>query len=413
MTKTLLTIAIVAGSMVVGCKSSNTDVVELKEPSQPKTTARAGVAPEAGHSSVEVNRLPANSLRMQWSRQLEMDGAPRDMYVRGDSLFVYSTGNTLYNLNRKSGELVFISDVAPKKAKVGAPALVGDRIAVPTDTRIRILDPRGFRDRDIQLGSPIRSGIVADDQGIYCGIDAQHRGGRIVAVELDRPFSPFRWELLAGGTVFSTPALHNGNLYAASSDGRVYAVDPDRGSLWVAIGGTFRTDGAIHADVKSDEHGVYVASADSKLYCIDPETGRLRWQYFAGVPLYDTPAVTASAVYLHVRERGVVAISKTIDTYNRPAKWVAKDAVEFLAEDASLAFFRSYNDGIIGVDKETGEVKIRSEIKGLAAFAVNEKDGLIYAATAGGKIFAAVPVTKPGEVGELVMVDLPRDFGRN
>lgn len=389
MRKTLLTVAIAAASMLVGCQSKNT------EP--------AGV----------VSELGVNTLRMQWSRQLDMKGEPRDLYVRGDSLFVYSNDNELYRINRQSGDVMFISDVAPKGAKVGAPAIVGELLAIPTDTRIRLIDGRGFHDRDIELGSPIRSGIVADASGIYCGIDAGTQGGRIAAVDLDRPFSPFRWQLVTGGTVIATPALQQGNLYAASSDGHVYAVDPDRGSLWVGIGGTFKTDGPVRADVKADAKGIYVASADSKLYCLDPASGKILWQHFAGAPLFDSPAVTESSVYVRVRDRGVSRISKSSTEFNRRAQWTVSDTVGFLAESADMVFLRGRNDQIVGVDKETGAVRVKSELKGLSAFAVNETDGLIYAATDGGKVFAAVPVTRPGEVGEIVMLDLPQTGSAN
>lgn len=389
MNKTLLTVAIAAASMMVGCRSGNTESVGV------------------------VSELPANTLRMQWSRQLTTAGTPRDMYVRNDSLFVYSTENEMIRFDRKSGDVTFISDVAASGAKVGAPALVGDKLAIPIDTRIRIIDSRGFLDHDIELGSPIRSGIVADESGIYCGIDAGTSGGRIAAIDLDRPFSPYRWQLVTGGTVIATPAMIDENLYAASSDGLVYAVDPDRGALWESIGGTFRTSGPVRTDVKADEEGVYVASADSKLYCLDPATGRIKWQYFAGMPLFDSPALSTGSVYILVRDRGVCCLSKGDGAYNRQPKWTVENTVQFLAEDDKIAYLRGKNDQIIGVDKETGELKVRGELRGLAAFAVNEIDGLVYAATKGGKVFAATAVTKPGEVGEIVMIELPEASVQN
>ena len=206
--KTLLTLLLSAAAATIGCSSNSS-------------------------SDSPITELPANVIRTQWTRTLDMHGAaPKCMFVRGDSLFVFRSDNLLYRLDRKSGDVKFVANAAGEHDKVGAPVLLDGKMIVPADTKLHVLDERGFRVSTVEIGQPMRSGVVGDDQGIYVGIDAERSFGRIACIELDRPDAPFRWQLLTGGTVVSTPALHKGVLYAGSDDGKVYAVDSDRTAVW-------------------------------------------------------------------------------------------------------------------------------------------------------------------------------------
>lgn len=380
MRKTLLTLLLSATAIVAGCHT------------------------KAGKPSEQITALPADCFRTQWTRTLDMKHqTPRDMYISGDSLFIYRSDNVLYRMNRKSGDVMFVSDVAPTGAHVEPPVIQRDTVIIPSDTQLLLLDDRGFRKGMVELGLPIRSGVVGDKTGLFAGIDTRDRGGRIVCIDLDRAGSPYRWELQTEGSVISTPALYQNTLYAGSDDGKVYAIGPDREAVWAIS--TFQTGRAIRAGIAADASGVYVASLDSKLYVLDPADGKIRWEYFAGTYLIDTPAVTSDLVYLNVKGQGIVALDKKEGDYNRKARWIVADAMEFLAEDAKFAFLRSMNNTILAVDKVTGEIKFRSLRNDLVAFAQNTVDGVVYCATKGGKIIAAVPVTKAGAVGEMVFVE--------
>jgi outer membrane protein assembly factor BamB len=200
-------------------------------------------------------------------------------------------------------------------------------------------------------------------------------------------------------------AIYEGVVYAGSNDGNVYAVDYDRVPAWAALKGVFTTSGPIRGDITAEKSGVYVASADSKLYCLDPRNGKIQWEYYAGFPLFDSPAVTATTVYINVRGQGVAAIDKGEGEYNRKARWSAPGTTQFLAEDDQYAFLLGKGNSIVAVDKKTGEQKFTSQRNDLVAFAINTSDGVIYAATKKGKIIAAVAVQRHGEVGELVWAE--------
>jgi len=202
--------------------------------------------------------------------------------------------------------------------------------------------------------------------------------------------------------------MYQGSLFVGSRDGNVYAVrGENRDVLWPGLDkGFFKTGGPILADVAVDKDGVYVASMDSKLYCLDINTGRVRWIYYAGTPLRENsdPVATASYVYVYAPGTGIAAIDKAGKQEIRPAKWTVPQARQFLAADEKFVYLRTDDNLIIGVDKMNGQVKMTSQRRDLAVFAINTstKDTNVYAGTANGQVYSIKPVLKPGTIGEFV-----------
>lgn len=379
MRKTLLTLLVSAAALVVGCQSNK----------------EQGIA-----------ELSPSNFRAVWTRALDLrDAKPREMYVRNDMLFVYTNQNMVYELDRKSGDVGMVIRAADPGATVKPPVLQEGSLILPTGQTLDYYNMKGYRTTSLKLSDPIRSGVAADKRGTYAGVDSATGGARIVCIDPARPHSPYRWQFLTKGVVVSTPATYEGIMYAGSDDGNVYAVDYDRVPAWAALKGVFSTAGPIRGDITAEKSGVYAASADSKLYCLDPRDGKIRWQYYAGFPLFDSPAVTATSVYINVRGQGVAALDKGEGEYNRRARWTVPSTTRFLAEDDQYAFLLGTDNLIIAVDKKTGEQKFTSKRTDLVAFAVNTTDGVIYAATEKGKIIAAVAVKHHGEVGQLVWAE--------
>src|SRR5262249_2496863 len=153
---------------------------------------------------------------------------------------------------------------------------------------------------------------------------------------------------------------------------------------------------------KIDDLALYVASMDSKLYALDRSSAKIRWQYFAGAPLRESPVVTANSIYQVVPNVGVVALDKTEGKYNREPKWIARGAKRFVSESEKYAFVVSGDNHLVAYEKATGEPKFKSKRTDLVAFAINTKDAMIFAATADGAVMGIQPVVKPGAVGAMV-----------
>jgi outer membrane protein assembly factor BamB len=83
------------------------------------------------------------------------------------------------------------------------------------------------------------------------------------------------------------PLATEEGIYAASSDGRLYAIDYQGNSLWTS----FETEDAIWAAPSFDDEHLYLASLDHKLYAIDRSNGREVWSADLEGAIVGSPAV--------------------------------------------------------------------------------------------------------------------------
>jgi outer membrane protein assembly factor BamB len=361
----------------------------------------------------EAVELTANTFSVDWRAEVPIgDGEIRNLYVNEDRVMAVNSDNRGFFLNRKSGHINQITRVGSVQDSVYAPLTVPSYIVFPSTSQLTVLNREGAVQHKIRMRYGVSSGAVGDDDRIFLGLDSP-KGGRLVAIA-NRPqpydITPL-WELLTRGQVSATPAYFNGQVYASSRDGGVYAVlGETREVLWPGLpNGHFRTGGGILADLKADKDSVYVASMDTKLYALDHNTGRVKWRYYAGRPLREnsSPIVTADTVYLFVPGQGLVAIDKNNRNEIRPAKWVVENARQFLAQDDQHVYVQMSDNRITAVDRHTGEPRFVSNRRDFVRFAVNTTpaDNTIYAATRNGTVYAIRPVLKPGGVGELVMAE--------
>lgn len=90
-----------------------------------------------------------------------------------------------------------------------------------------------------------------------------------------------------------TPAVDGGVVYVGSGDGNVYALDARTGALqWKFPVANFDADGLTVAD------GVVYVGGGGNVYALDAKTGTQRWKYNAGGDLVHSPAVANGIVYV-------------------------------------------------------------------------------------------------------------------
>jgi outer membrane protein assembly factor BamB len=360
----------------------------------------------------KIQTLPVQSFKRDWGANLELknDSVSR-VFLREDLVIAYTKKNMAYVINRGSGVMRFTAQITDSAIPAFEPVVLKDRIVFPTDSTLELYKRDGRFERSYTPSSSLRTNAVGVPGGsrLFFGVDARSTG-RLVAIEtLPGDYKPVneKWELMDdhGAPISSAPAVTGGIVYVAFDDGEVYAVNQEnRQPIWAtSTGQTFKTYGAVKADLRADDSGIYIPSTDFKLYCLDKTQGRVKWEYYAGAPLRESPEVTATTVYVPVPDRGIVAIDKVNGTQVRQARWAVKDAVKFLAEDEKYAYLSRADHVILAVDKATGEQKFTSKRTDFVAFATNTRDSTIYAATKDGQVMAIVPVLKAGNVGELAL----------
>lgn len=349
---------------------------------------------------------PVGSLVQSWKLPLELSSqgdSIRGLYLRDDILFAYSQNNRVVAITAATGKIIFGADVTPGSIPLKPPIVMKDRYCFPDGSSIECYDRKTGKLLDsVETERSIRSPGAQSGNTIYVGLDYPG-GGRLSAIDLTRKYDRARWQALTFGGIASKPAVFQNVVYFGSEDGRVYAVGEDRTPVWPLEHSAFQTDGKVIGDLYADETGLYVASTDAKLYCLELGTGKIKWQYFAAAPLEDGPVVTDDTVYVTVPRVGVAVLTKTEGKYNREPRFVAKGADRFLAQDEKNVYLKSTDNYIVAYDKQSGEMKFKSERRDLIALAVNTtKDSTIYGATRDGLVLAIKPVNKPGTVGTLV-----------
>ena len=399
--RTLLGIA--AGVGLAGCGSNATGNAEAE-----KTDVPQG----------QVMEVPVGSFMSTWkvSIPLAKEQITR-ISLNEDKVFALTSDGRLYWIERATGVTRAVTGVAAKGDKVFAPVTLKTRIVVPTEKTLEVFELNGKPAHTIRLRYNASTGAIGDANAVFMGVDHPSQG-RIQAIDTKaQPYdiSPI-WELATGGQITSRPAVFQGALFAASRDGAVYGVRAEnRDVLWPILDGSvFHTGGPIVANLAADKDGVFVASTDTKLYCLNGATGKVRWTYYAGVPLKEdsAPVSVGAFVYICVPGKGLVAIDKTGQGELRLAKWAVEDARQVLAVDEKNTYVRMADNSIAGLERATGQIKMRSSRKDFVTFAsnVNFKElGTIYAATSNGTVMAIKPVTKPGAVGEWVLAPAEAD----
>ena len=387
--------------------------------------------PAVHYTPNPIGAMPQGSFGRAWLADLPMTGdALVSLFVHDQTLFAFSAKRQVIALDRTAGSIQFVTRVNSPDVKVLPPVQLADQYIFPTALSLEVFDTAGHFERHIPVSVPLRSGAVGHGHTIYIGVD-DPAGGRIQCIDLNRNFATERWELLTpGGGILSTPVLNDENLYIGTEAGQVYAVTPSRNPLWNITGHIFQTSGPIVADLKTDgpeakfdQAGIYVACRDTKLYCISAATGKLKWQFYAGASLSDAPIITTDLVYQPIPGQGLAAIDKADPNFNRPARWIYPGATQFLSQDERYAYLlephtiekKSFlhheshtTNTIVAVDKMTGKKAFESKHNDFIAFGTNPTDSLIYAGYADGVVLAVKPVLRAGQVGELVLVPVPR-----
>lgn len=191
--------------------------------------------------------------------------------VSGDMLYVGSTDNFLYAIDRTSGTLQWKFETqGPVNS---SPAFHNGLVYVASiDGNVYAVDAATGRQRwkfatkgERRFSAP----------GIH---------GAIPRTEvMPDPFDVF----------LSSPTIADGTVYIGSGDHHVYALDVATGVLrW-----SFRTGDVVHTSPAVANGVVYIGSFDSHMYALDARTGDLRWRHATGTDtvMYNQVGIASSA----------------------------------------------------------------------------------------------------------------------
>lgn len=218
-------------------------------------------------------------------------------------------------------------------------------------------------------------------------IDNTNTNGGAVTITLTDAL----WAFPTNDEVTSSPAVgSDGTIVFGSTDGYVYAVNPDGTLKWRAP-----TGGAV--DIATPAIGpdgtVYIGSTDGILYALDGATGARKWRYLSTSSLYGAPAIGADGTVYFRDDNTLHAV--TSGTTNATRQWTFPlsggtysspviDGDGTIYVGATGGAFYAVNPDGTQKWKFTGEGDIYTS-------AAIGADGVIYFATLTGKVYALLP----------------------
>lgn len=170
----------------------------------------------------------------------------------------------------------------------------------------------------------------------------------------------------------SSPVVELGDepvVYFGSSDGNLYALDANEGSLnW-----KFKTNGVIHTSPALYQGTVYFGSWDTYLYAVDARTGKEKWKfktkeqpgYHVLEGIQASPAVSDSTVYFGARDGFFYALNSQTGgmkwNFSADNSWILTTAA---VKEGVVYFGTSDTYLFIALDAKTGQKKFNMKASG-------------------------------------------------
>ena len=156
-----------------------------------------------------------------------------------------------------------------------------------------------------EMGGELSASPVADESGVFVASEAGIRRATGTLRALGRQGGVTQWMRTLAKPLRGSLTLGDGRLFAAGSDGRVYAFDSRTGEArWF-----FDYADSFNCRPVVSKSRVYVGSEDGTLLALDENKGSLLWRYRTKGPVRGPVAIANDAVYFGSGDGYVYAVN--------------------------------------------------------------------------------------------------------
>ncbi|MCH7700072.1 MAG: PQQ-binding-like beta-propeller repeat protein [Planctomycetes bacterium] len=340
--------------------------------------------------------LAKANLSSDWTLSLSLGSAEQiqDARVVGDALYVWTSGGSLYGLDRHRGLVRWtqqLGDAAryPIHGPTHMNRLDGGRLTVVvTFDRVLLFDSYdGQMVGRMDLDFAPTSAAAAVGSMLFLGGGDQ----MVHAVQwcgLCPGQSYEHWRVMAGGSVQATPiVVRPGVLFYASTGGQlVSATALDKTGLW---GRKLHTP--VRVDMVARSDGLYVTGDNASIYRFDPATGALLQRYRLPATVTSTPVLDDGDLFALAADGALYSV----DPISAEIRWSQPGTTALLAvQEKQLALHGRDHDLVI-VDRFTGRELGRLDLNRVDRFVSNRLDDAVYLLGDNGQILAARPAGIP------------------
>jgi outer membrane protein assembly factor BamB len=195
------------------------------------------------------------------------------------------------------------------------------------------------------------------------------------------------WQFATGAGITSSPAVGaDGTIYLSSTDGFLYALNPDGSPKWSYMAGGYfdNVSPALEAN------GTVVDGAsDGNLYCLNASTGALAWKFQASSAISTSPAIGSDgSVYFHddlnlygVTSGGTLKWRTTINGHSYSSPVIGTNGTLYVGTPTGLVLYDA-NGNMLTSLATSAPVDASCAI---------DADGTVYVGTVGGDAYALNP----------------------
>ncbi len=207
-----------------------------------------------------------------------------------------------------------------------------------------------------------------------------------------------KWSFSTGAPTYSAEAIGiDGTVYFGSSNGSLYAVNPDGSQKW-----TYATGGQASCPVIGNDGTIYFGSGDGNLYALNPD-GSLRWSSTTVSGIYSNPAMAADGTIYVCSYKGTL---NAIDGLTGAKKWtfatgnyifaspaIAADGTVYVGCDSPTANISTPSNLLFAINPDGSQKWQYGGAYGFDSAAGVASDGTVYIATNDGGVHALDPAT--------------------
>lgn len=220
--------------------------------------------------------------------------------VAGGKVIAGDYGNTVIAINAQDGKESWVFS-GPTDRFVGAPSVLDNVIFAPsTDHNLYAVDLQGNQKWVFKTGSPIWAKPVDDGKNLY--VASMDRN--LYAINPSNGSKLWATDLGAAVMYSLTISQDHSTLYAGTILNELIAVDAASGKIqW-----RFKTGGNIWSPVVEQDGALYFGDQSGKIYAVSAKDGSKKWEMDAGAPVIGEGAVIGNGLAFPTENNAVVAV---------------------------------------------------------------------------------------------------------
>ncbi len=325
--------------------------------------------------------LDKAGLKLGWQVDLPLKtGETIDrLFVQDSYLYIMTTNNYLFCIDRNKGMIRFGLPLARKGLPIGLPSYYDGKAWFMVGNRMEVVDPRiGTICESVDLksiGTSTMFGVIRNSSHLYlAGPDGRLRA--LVPEEYWQRFSV----TADNNSRISSAVADEDYLVFATEGGNVVRIDSGSpAKQW-----QYDLPEGVFAPIAKDAEWIYVAAMDTKLYKLSILDGHNGWtmNFQTGVSNRSGPVLGKKVVYQPAGKKGLYAIDQQSGTM----LWNLSAGQQVITEQEDTAYVFVLPSVLYAIDNPTGRIRYAMNFSPIRHHAVNLQDSVLYVADDAGRI---------------------------